>query len=85
MCKRLASLPNSLPNSILGSGFLATAATIVLLLGEAAIPVTVLFGRRLESLQGQLFDETLRLRGVTVHPIDTAGVLHTSLSHHIML
>lgn len=58
--------------SLLGSGFLATAATILLLLGEAAIPATVLFSHRLEGLQTTLFDETLKQQGAEVHSVGPA-------------
>lgn len=59
-------------SSIMGVGLLSKAATVVLLFAEAMLPVMLLFGQRLEGLQGKLFDETLKLRGVNVTPLSAA-------------
>ncbi|KAF8069707.1 NCL2 [Scenedesmus sp. PABB004] len=65
------------------SSLLARAVVLVVLLAEAALPVALIYQRRLERLQRGLFDATLALQGVTavapLHP-DDAAALRTELA-----
>lgn len=49
-----------------GAGAFTKLAAALIVLAESSVPVYLLFDRRFEQLQGQLFDETARLRGVNI-------------------
>lgn len=44
-------------------------AALVVVLAESTLPMYLLFDRRFEQLQGQLFDETIKAKGVEIHPM----------------
>jgi hypothetical protein len=52
-----------------GGSLLAQLAAGVIVLAESTLPVYLLFSRQFYQLQGQLFDATLQLQGVTVSPM----------------
>eukprot|EP00878_Enallax_costatus_P003788 GHUV01004004.1.p1 GENE.GHUV01004004.1~~GHUV01004004.1.p1 ORF type:complete len:297 (+),score=91.11 GHUV01004004.1:206-1096(+) len=44
-------------------------ASLLVVLAESTLPMYLLFDRRFEQLQGQLFDETLQVKGIEIHPM----------------
>lgn len=52
-----------------GGSLLAHFAAGVVVLAESTLPVYLLFSRQFNQLQGQLFDATLQLQGVTISPM----------------
>lgn len=58
-----------LVSAVVGVNMFSRLVTLVVLLAESAVPVYLLFDRQFEGLQHRLFDATLRLKGITVEPL----------------
>lgn len=54
---------------LFGVGLFSRLVTVAALLAESALPVYLLFDRQFERMQRKLFDATLKLKGITVEPL----------------
>lgn len=55
--------------SLFGVGLLSKFVTSMALLVESAFPVYLMFHRQFHSMQYKLFDATLKMKGVTIDPL----------------